>query len=147
MDIHMMKEGHPLWERVITFAEKCSWPAGEQLARRMRNNGFADWERVFAATIDDNIVGFAVFSEDGGMPKEYDCKPFIGFVFVDEGHRGKRISERLISQIRGYAKALGYQTLYLKSEHRGLYEKYGFIKIGNFTPVHGPADQLFKINV
>lgn len=147
MDIHMMKYGHPLWERVIEFAAQCSWIAGPSLAKRMHNNEFADWERVVCAVIDDRVVGFAVFCEKGGMPREYDCTPFIASVFVDESCRGRRISQQMILRIREYAKELGYQTVYLKSAHRGLYEKYGFEKIGDFTPVIGPADQLFKIDL
>ena len=147
MDVHMMKHGHPLWERVIDFASQCSWMGGPSLAKRMRNNGFADWERVFCAVTDDRVVGFAVFCEKGGMPKEYDRTPFIASVFVDENYRGRRISQQMIVRINEYAKELGYQTVYLKSAHRGLYEKYGFEKIADFTPVIGPADQLFKIDI
>ena len=147
MDIHMMRQGHPLWEQVIAFASQCSWIAGPNLAKRMSSNGFADWERVCAAVIDDQVVGFSVFCEKGGMPAEYDCKPFIASVFVDENYRGRRISQQMIERIKEYAKELGYRTVYLKSEHRGLYEKYGFEKIADFTPVIGPADQLFKMDI
>ena len=143
----MMKQGHPLWERVIDFASQCSWMGGPSLAKRMQNNRFLDWERVFAAVTDDKIVGFSVFCEKGGMPEELDFTPFIGNVFVDEAYRGRRISELMIARIKIYAKELGYQTVYLKSEHRGLYEKYGFVKVGEFTPVVGPADQLFRIDL
>ena len=147
MDVHLMKQGHPLWEQVIAFASHCPWMGGPSLAKRMSNNGFADWERVCAAVIDDQVVGFSVFCEKGGMPEEYDCTPFIASVFVDENYRGRRISQQMIACIKKYAKELGYQTVYLKSAHRGLYEKYGFEKIGDFTPVIGPADQLFKIDI
>lgn len=147
MEIHRMKQGHPLWERVIDYASQCPWMGGPSLAKRMRNNAFADWERVFAAVTDGRVVGFAVFCEKGGMPAEYDFSPFISSVFVDESCRGRRISQQMISCIIQYAKEIGYQTVYLKSAHRGLYEKYGFKKIADFTPVVGPADQLFKIDV
>ena len=147
VDIHIMKQGHPLWERVIDFASQCPWMGGPSLAKRMRNNTFADWERVISAVVDDRIVGFAVFCEKGGMPKEYDFTPFIASVFVDESYRGHRISQQMIAPVKAYAKEIGFQTIYLKSAHRGLYEKYGFEKIADFTPVIGPADQLFKIDL
>ena len=147
MEIHMMKQGHPLWGRVIDFASQCSWMAGPSLAKRMLDNRFADWERVFCAVIDDRIVGFSVFCEKGGMPKEYDFSPFISCVFVDESYRGRRISQQMISCIKIYAKELGHRTVYLKSEHRGLYEKYGFVKIADFEPIVGPANQLFRIDI
>lgn len=102
---------------------------------------------VRCGNIDGRIVGFSVFSEKGGMPPEYDCSPFIANVFVNERYRGRRISQQMIERIKIYAKELGYRTVYLKSEHRGLYEKYGLEKIADFTPVIGPADQLFKMDI
>ncbi|SOC18636.1 hypothetical protein SAMN02910411_0595, partial [Pseudobutyrivibrio ruminis DSM 9787] len=43
-----------------------------------------------------------------------------------------------------YGKELGLNKVYLKSEHRGLYEKYGFKKIADFKPIVGLADQIFE---
>ena len=34
-----------------------------------------------------------------------------------------------------------------KSEHHGLYEKYGFKKIADFEPTVGLANQLFEIKI
>ena len=64
--------------------------------------------------------------------------------------RTRIITLRLMQRInknQEYAKEIGHRTVYLKSAHRGLYEKYGFVKIADFTPVIGPADQLFKIDL
>ena len=45
------------------------------------------------------------------------------------------------------AQRLGYKKVYLKSEHHGLYEKYGFKKIADFEPTVGLANQLFEIEI
>ena len=113
----------------------------------MRNNDFADWERVIAAAEDETVIGFCVFEENGNIPDNFDCKPFINFVFVDEKWRGQRISEKMIRFALDYAKELGYNKVYLKSFHHGLYEKYGFKKIADFEPVVGRANQLFEIDI
>ena len=147
MNIHTMKQGHLFWNSTINFAANCSWSAGPFLAERMRCNDFLDWERVMAAADNGKIIGFAVFSEKDGLPKEYEQAPYISLVFVDEAYRGNRISQKLIQHAIGYARELGYKTVYLKSEHRGLYEKYGFEKIAAFIPVEPPADQLFKMDI
>lgn len=147
MKIYTMKKGHQYWDKTIEFASKCSWTAGQFLAERMTNNEFLDWERVMAVVDDDKIVGFAVFSEKDGLPKEYDQTPYISLVFVDEAYRGERLSQKLIQHTINYAKGLKYKIIYLKSEHRGLYEKYGFEKIAEFVPVEPPADQLFKMDI
>ncbi|MCR5793897.1 MAG: GNAT family N-acetyltransferase [Solobacterium sp.] len=144
----MAADQEPVWrEKTIRFAGKCSWSPGRHLAERMRDNDFADWEKVFAAVQDGEVTGFCVFENDGRIPEEFDCHPFINLVFVDEGYRGQRISEKLITAALQYAEGLGYRKVYLKSEHRGLYEKYGFRKIADFVPVAGRADQLFEIGI
>lgn len=147
MKIHTMKQGNQYWDKTIDFAANCSWSAGRFLAKRMSDNDFLDWERVMVAVDGDKITGFAVFSEKDGLPEEYNQTPYISLVFVDEAYRGSRLSQKLIKHTMDYTKELGHKTVYLKSEHRGLYEKYGFEKIGEFVPVEPPADQLFKIDI
>ena len=50
-------------------------------------------------------------------------------MFVGESHRGHRLSQRLIDAAANYAASLGFARVYLVSDHRGLYEKYGFIAV------------------
>ena len=144
LTVSVMASGHPLWERTIAFAEACSWKAGPYLADMMRNNKFQAWERVVAACENGRVIGFCTFTERDELPEEQGYSPFIGFVFVEEGNRGRRISETMISRASEYAKTLGYGTVYLMSGEKGLYEKYGFEKIGDFETVWGTVDQLFQ---
>ena len=130
MDIVLMQPGHPLWEKTISFARNGSWKAGPILADRMIKKQFQDWERVIAAVDDDRIAGYCTFSEKDELPDEYGYSPFIGFVFVDEQYRGKRLSEQMIRCACIYAEEAGYSAVYMMSGEHGLYEKYGFIKIG-----------------
>ena len=139
----VMACGHPLWEQTLAFAEKCSWKAGPYLANMMRKNEFLPWERVVAACEDGRVIGFCTFTEKDELPEKYGYSPFIGFVFVEEGSRGRRISEKMISCAAEYAGTLGYKTVYLMSGEKGLYEKYGFEKIGDYETVWGTVDQLF----
>ncbi len=143
LTIHLIRQGHPLWEKTIRFARNCSWRAGPALANRMEANAFRYWERVIVAVEEGGIVGYCTFSERDELPDAYGFSPFIGFVFVDEAHRGNRISRLMIEEALRYAKGLGYQTVYLMSGERGLYEKFGFVKIGEYETVFGTRDQLF----
>ena len=147
MEIQMIQKGHILWDKTISFAQSCSWKAGPYLADRMKVNSFKGWERVVVAVENENIVGYCTFSEKDELSEEYDYSPFIGFVFVDERHRGKRISEKMIRQTLSYAKSIGYRTVYIMSGEHGLYEKYGFEKIGDIHTIYGTTDQLFHIGL
>lgn len=143
LEIFLMTQGHPRWDETIALAENCSWKAGPFLAKMMRDNAFTDWERVCAAFVDGKAVGFCTFAEKDELPEEYQFTPFIGFVFVSEPYRGKRLSEAMIRAVIPYARELGYEKIYLMSGESGLYEKYGFEKIGDYRTIYGTTDQLF----
>lgn len=143
MEIQLIQYGHPLWEKTITYAETCSWKAGPVLAERMLKNDFLDWERIAVAVDQESVAGFCAFLEKDELPESYDYSPFIGFVFVDGKYRGKRLSGRMIDHVLSYAKELGCTAVYILSGEQGLYEKYGFRKIGDYETIHGTTDQLF----
>ena len=113
------------------------------LAEKMKNNDFAAWERVFAACVNGRVAGFCTFAEKDELPEEHKFTPFIGFVFVDEPYRGKRISELMIQSAILYARELGYEKIYIMSGEIGLYEKYGFEKLGDYKTIYDSVDQLF----
>ena len=83
------------------------------------------------------------------LPKKTNCSlsipfpPFIGFVFVDEHYRGRRLSELMIQNATAYAHELGYDKVYIMNGEIGLYEKYGFRKLGDYQAIYGTVDQLF----
>ncbi len=94
--------GHPRRERTIAFAQQCFWKAGPYLANTMRENVVLPWERVAAACGDGRVICFCTFTEKDELPEEHGYSPFIGFVFVDGGSRGRRVSEKLISRAAEY---------------------------------------------
>ena len=143
MKTELIAKGHPLWEKTKAFARGSSWKAGPYLANMMEKNIFQDWERVAVALDGDQPVGYCVFAEKDELPEEYGFSPFIGFVYVDGNYRGRRISEQMISEVTRYAGTLGFRKVYLMSGEHGLYEKYGFEKIGEYPTIWGTTDQLF----
>ena len=143
MEIISIQNGHPLWEKVMEFASTCSWRAGAALAERMRENAFTERERVIVAVEDDRIAGFCTFSEKDELPDRYDFTPFIGFVYVDERFRGRRLSGKMIDHAMRLAAGSGFSKVYIMSGEIGLYEKYGFTKLGDYETVYGTTDQLF----
>ena len=147
MEITVITNGHPLWDQTISFAETCSWKAGPYLAKKMRNNEFAGVERVIVATENDSPVGYCTFSLKDELPEDSEYSPFIGFVFVDENCRGKRISEKMIAAALDYAESNGYETVYILSGESGLYEKYGFENIRDVGTIYGTVDHLFQKGV
>ena len=142
-----MTFGHKLWDKTIEFAEKCSWGAGTCLAKKMKHNDFESTERVFIALCDDDIAGFCTLTNKDELPAEYDFEPFIGFVFVDSKYRGHRLSEKLIDAACEAAEKQGFETIYIMSGEIGLYEKYGFKKIGDYKTIYDSVDRLFSRDI
>ena len=93
--------------------------------------------------VNGKVSGFSTFTEKDELSEQYDFTPFIGFVFVDEQYRGRRLSEMMIQSIISYAKELGYEKVYIMSGEIGLYEKYGFVKLGDYETIYDSIDQLF----
>ena len=143
IDIQIMKNGHKYWNATAEFAMNCSWRAGGYLSKLMYENAFAEEERVLVALVDGNIAGFCTYAKKDELPKEYDFTPFIGFMFVDEKYRGKRLSEKLIQTACNHAMNNGFTKMYIMSGEIGLYEKYGFEFLGMYQTIYDSEEQLF----
>ncbi|MBR5682191.1 MAG: GNAT family N-acetyltransferase [Ruminococcus sp.] len=143
MEIYTMTDTHQKWGNVADYAEKCSWSAGKYLAELMRSNSFKDTERIFAAFEGGEPVGFCTLTEKDELDPKYPYSPLIGFIFVDEAYRGRRLSEKMIRKIFGYLRIIGSSKVYIMSGEKGLYEKYGFVRMGEYDTIYGGREQLF----
>lgn len=139
--IHLNKNDE-YWNRLIDFAENCSWIAGKHLAKLMRNNYFSDWEAVFAAVEADNILGFCTFLKEDYYP-ENRYSPWISSIFVDEKSRGKRISHKMIETSIQYARDNNFSKVYIPSDMTGFYEKCGFSPVDTLKNYGGDMDTIF----
>lgn len=125
MDFRLITADSEEWTDVIEFADTCSWRAGKFLADKMRRNCFKDWERVIIAKEQDNIAAYCTVEETDCIP-ELPYTPYICFIFVGEEYRGNRLSQKMIIFAMSYLKKLGFDKVYIISDHVNLYEKYGF---------------------
>jgi predicted N-acetyltransferase YhbS len=146
MDIKTVEYGDDLWELVINYARNCSWVAGPFLANQMQERKFTDWERVFVATEGSQICGYCILAKTDCIP-DVEYTPYIGYLFIGEAYRGHRLSEQMIRQALIYAKELGFAKVYLVSGEKGLYEKYGFVKLEEKKDLWGREEQIFCIGI
>ena len=111
------------------MADRCSWRAGPLLAEKMKKNDFKEWERVCAACVGGKVAGFCIVAEQDELPENYP------------------LSEGMIREAAAYVSTLGHQKLYIMSGEIGLYEKYGFVKLGEYETIYGDVDQLFVMEL
>ena len=142
-EIIALKPGDGLWADAAAFAQASAWRAGPYLARMMRRRAFLSWERVFLAREEGEDAGYCALLRDDELPPEHGLFPFIGFVYVEERRRGRRLSGKMIDHAVAYAGQCGFHRVYLMSGEKGLYEKYGFRPLGEYETVFGTVDQLF----
>lgn len=74
---------------------------------------------------DGRVVGVAAVLECDEVP-DTGLTPWAGFVFVEKAHRARRVSELMLKMCEEYAAALGYNYIYLSTDHIQLYENYGY---------------------
>ena len=133
----------PMYELLIRFVESCSWDdAREHIAQMLRNRELTDWETMFAAVSDGNIVGMASVMKTDYYPIP-EVFPWVSCIFVTEEFRGRRISGELIAYANRYLKQLGFARSYIPSEFSGLYEHYGYEYLRDIVNYGGGTDRLY----
>ncbi len=142
MIIKAITASDEMWNKVKNYAYNCSWKAGKSLANAMMNKDFKDWERVIVAFNNDEICGYCTVAKTDCIPN-LNYTPYIGFLFVDEKYRGNRLSQKLIVYSMTYLNSVGFDKVYLVSDHENLYEKYGFEVIDRKISPWGSEEKIY----
>lgn len=143
MKIEKIDRTSRYYKELITYARNCSWVAGAHLADMLEKDVFTDWESAFAAVADGQIAGFCTFMKTDYYP-ENRYSPWISSIFVDEQHRGKRLSGQMIEAVIEYARKQQFSAVYIPSDRVGFYEQYGFERIDQLRNYAGDLDYIFK---
>ena len=146
MDIVSINIKDNLWNKLMDYANSCNWSAWPILAQKMHENKFLDWERIFIAIENDNIIWFCTFTKEDWIP-ECNYSPFVWFMFIDEKYHWNRISKQMINAVESYAKTLNFGKLYIISDHKWLYEKYWFEKCDENMDEMWRKETIFVRNI
>lgn len=146
MELKLITSADIEWNKAAEYANKCSWRAGKTLAKKMFSDIFTDWERVLIAVDRECIAGFCTITRVDCIP-DIPYTPYIGFLFVDEKYRGERLSWELIVYAMQYLKKIGFNKVYLVSDHINLYEKYGFKVIDKKAASWGELEKVYMREV
>lgn len=141
--IQKVEKGTELARQLLSYVENCSWTdAKEHIAENLRNWVFSDWETMFAALEDGQIVGMASVMKTDYYPLP-EIFPWVSCLFVSESARGRGLSGQLIDFANRYLKDRGFQKSYIPTEFFGLYERYGYAYLGDIVNYGGGKDLLF----
>jgi len=76
-----------------------------------------------------------------------DLYPWACGIFIDEKQRGNAYGSLLLDKAKSDTKKLGYEYLYLCTEHIGYYEKYGFEYIGQGYHPWEAESRIYQIEL
>jgi N-acetylglutamate synthase-like GNAT family acetyltransferase len=76
-----------------------------------------------------------------------DLYPWVCSVFIEETHRGNAYGSLILEKAKADTKKFGFDSLYLSTQHIGLYEKYGFRYIGQGYHPWGDTSRIYEFQL
>ena len=118
---------------------RCDWDAGRYLADiaadEALDKAFGEGARLLLLTDGETLCSYCTLVRFDEIEEE-TMFPWIGFVYTFPAFRGHRYAGRLIEYAVTLAKRDGMKRIFVSSEEKGLYEKYGFTFIKTMHSVH-----------
>ncbi|GJQ62767.1 MAG: N-acetyltransferase [Melioribacteraceae bacterium] len=76
-----------------------------------------------------------------------DLYPWVCSIFVAEEHRGHNYGKLLLDKALTDAKTAGFDSIYLCTDHKGYYEKFGYKFIGfGYHPWH-EISRIYELKI
>ena len=76
-----------------------------------------------------------------------DLCPWLCALYIEKKYRGQNLGDLLISQIKADTAKMELDTLYLSTDHKGYYEKYGFSYIGDGYHPWGESSRIYACDL
>lgn len=92
---------------------------------------------------EDEIIGsYGLITND--FISRQDLYPWLCALYIEERERGKKLGSMLLEHGRIEAAKMGFEKLYLCTDHNGYYEKYGWNYIGNGFHPWGSESRIYE---
>ena len=125
--------------------ENYDWSAAKFLAKIIKEKRFEQtlggWAKLFLLVDGNTIVSFVTLSAQDCIA-DPDMTPWLGFFHTAPEYRGRRLGGLLLDYSCNVASNIGYDKVYLATDHIGIYEKYGFNYLENRIDVYGEDSRI-----
>ena len=145
MKIYPIRE-HPEYIPAMLESLENHWPAcmpwiEKHMAQVLQTKG--PLPDAYIAVEGDKVVGgYTLAIKEILWSKKKGL--WIATLYVDPAFRGQHLSPILIDHARRRGGELGFDKIYLATEHTNYYEKYGFYTIGPNACAWGEPTQMFE---
>ena len=99
--------------------------------------------RWFLLLRDTEIIGGCGLIDNDFMVRT-DRTPWLCALYIEQDARGRQLGARLLAHARNAAHALGFDRVYLNTDHVGYYEKYDWRYIGSFAHQSGEDTRVYE---
>lgn len=76
----------------------------------------------------------------------HDLYPWFACLYIEKKERGQKYGKLLLEHAEQESSKLGFNTLYLTTDHNGYYEKYGWTRIEDGYDLNGSQTRIYRIN-
>jgi len=76
-----------------------------------------------------------------------DLWPWLCALYIEKKYRGQNLAKLLIDQLKIDVKELGFESLYLATDHIDYYEKFGFEYIADGYHPWGDVSRVYEFKV
>lgn len=130
----------------LSKIKESDWGAGRFLYELLRNQKLKEYvgenTKVLMLTEGGDLISFCTFADkDDIQPTEFT--PWIGWVYTFPHYRGHRYVGKLLSYAETLTKADGINSIYISTNHNGLYEKYGYEFFRMMKDMHGEDSRVY----
>jgi GNAT superfamily N-acetyltransferase len=142
---------HPEWLEYAADYFSSRWSIDRQLYLDSMNDSLTTsktlprWYLMLRSAIDgtDNIIGGCGLIDNDFMVRT-DLSPWMCALYIEPDERGKQFGEKLLAHSRLEAASLGFDKVYLNTDHVGYYEKYGWSYLGDFAHQSGTEARVYE---
>lgn len=130
----------------LSKIKESDWGAGQYLYTLLKDNKLnqlvGEDAKVLMLVDGENLVSFCTFAEkDDIQPTE--LTPWIGWVYTFPDYRGNRYAGELLHYAQILAEKQGIKSIYISTNHVGLYEKYGYEFFKIMKDVEGEDSRVY----
>lgn len=99
--------------------------------------------RFYLMVEEEEIIGcYGLISND--LISRHDLYPWLACLFIEENHRGQSLGKLLLEHGAQEAKRCGFSSLYLTTDHKNYYEKYGWTRIEDGYNLFGEQGRIYE---